>query len=302
MIHILYHADSDGRFAGWCAWSHFTNLLVHDQAEVALHEVQYGRPIPLDIDSLKRSDSVYIVDFSYSADIMVELSRKVGILVVLDHHKTVEEEIQKASSAADTACDFVFSFDVTKSGALLAWEYFNPDAPPPLVCELVNDRDLWVFEFGDKTRALETFLRSTPQSNSLSFWTRLVEDPGFLRACLSKGLTFLDYERRITAAFVDNSRNWQIVEVGGFKTVVYEGMGILHSELAEEFYTRMKDIEMTMEWRRKEKDKIVFSLRTRHDHVDVSSVAKSFGGGGHQKAAGFSKELAAGFEFLKSLA
>ena len=29
------------------------------------------------------------------------------------------------------------------------------------------------------------------------------------------------------------------------------------------------------------------SLRSFHDHVDVSEVAKSFGGGGHKKAAGF---------------
>ena len=29
------------------------------------------------------------------------------------------------------------------------------------------------------------------------------------------------------------------------------------------------------------------SLRSFHDHVDVSEIAKSFKGGGHRKAAGF---------------
>jgi nanoRNase/pAp phosphatase (c-di-AMP/oligoRNAs hydrolase) len=29
------------------------------------------------------------------------------------------------------------------------------------------------------------------------------------------------------------------------------------------------------------------SLRSFHEHVDVSEVAKRFGGGGHRKAAGF---------------
>ena len=29
------------------------------------------------------------------------------------------------------------------------------------------------------------------------------------------------------------------------------------------------------------------SLRAFHDHIDVSEIAKKFGGGGHPKAAGF---------------
>jgi nanoRNase/pAp phosphatase (c-di-AMP/oligoRNAs hydrolase) len=29
------------------------------------------------------------------------------------------------------------------------------------------------------------------------------------------------------------------------------------------------------------------SLRSFHEHVDVSEIAKDFGGGGHKKAAGF---------------
>lgn len=39
---------------------------------------------------------------------------------------------------------------------------------------------------------------------------------------------------------------------------------------------------------REEGDKIKGSLRTNQDGVDVAAIARSFGGGGHQKAAGFS--------------
>ncbi|HOX61187.1 MAG TPA: bifunctional oligoribonuclease/PAP phosphatase NrnA [Candidatus Magasanikbacteria bacterium] len=36
--------------------------------------------------------------------------------------------------------------------------------------------------------------------------------------------------------------------------------------------------------------KVKISLRTTHEDVDVSAIAKNFGGGGHRKAAGFSSE------------
>jgi bifunctional oligoribonuclease and PAP phosphatase NrnA len=36
------------------------------------------------------------------------------------------------------------------------------------------------------------------------------------------------------------------------------------------------------------------SLRSSHDEVDVSAIAREVGGGGHRQAAGFSSELTIG--------
>lgn len=130
-IHILSHADSDGRFAAYCAFTHCAERGLSDKLK--MHEVQYGQPVPINIAELTKLDAVYILDFSYSREILESINEKVGVLVVLDHHKTAEAHLLGLPYA---------HFDMTKSGALLAWEYFFPDEEPPMPCLYVNDRDL----------------------------------------------------------------------------------------------------------------------------------------------------------------
>ena len=45
----------------------------------------------------------------------------------------------------------------------------------------------------------------------------------------------------------------------------------------------------------------VFSLRSADDKVDVGAIAKSFGGGGHTHAAGFSMDFQKGTQFFQQL-
>ena len=49
-----------------------------------------------------------------------------------------------------------------------------------------------------------------------------------------------------------------------------------------------RNCDFAMIWYYDHEDRInKVSLRSFHDHVDVSEIAKQFGGGGHKKAAGF---------------
>lgn len=56
------------------------------------------------------------------------------------------------------------------------------------------------------------------------------------------------------------------------------------------FMNNIKDGRAGMILKETEDGRFKGSFRTTHDHVDVSSFAKLFGGGGHKKAAGFSVE------------
>lgn len=53
------------------------------------------------------------------------------------------------------------------------------------------------------------------------------------------------------------------------------------------FFNNLKDSKFAMVLKEQEDD-IKVSLRTTHDDMDVARLASFFGGGGHQKAAGFS--------------
>ena len=57
-------------------------------------------------------------------------------LLVIDHHKTAQKEL----------CDIPKKyqiFNMNKSGAVLAWEYFFPDEEVPLLFLYIQDRDIW---------------------------------------------------------------------------------------------------------------------------------------------------------------
>ena len=108
MIYVIYHGNCfDGHTAAYVAWSYF-----RDQAEYI--GCQHGDLFP--IQNLTRDDQVFILDFSFKREILLEVKEKVGDLRVIDHHKTAQEDLE--------GLDFCI-FDMNKSGALLTWDFFK---------------------------------------------------------------------------------------------------------------------------------------------------------------------------------
>ena len=58
-------------------------------------------------------------------------------LLVIDHHKSAMVELHDISNAI---------FDMSKSGATLAWEFFHPGKEAPKFIQYITDRDLWKWE------------------------------------------------------------------------------------------------------------------------------------------------------------
>ena len=56
------------------------------------------------------------------------------------------------------------------------------------------------------------------------------------------------------------------------------------------FLNTLRKTKMVMVFKESEKGKIKVSLRTTDPYINVATLAKAFGGGGHKKAAGFSIE------------
>ena len=68
---------------------------------------------------------------------MAQIEAKVSKLVVLDHHKSAAEKL----TGYQCRCGVVH-FDMNKSGARLAWEFFHPDKPVPGLIRYIEDRDI----------------------------------------------------------------------------------------------------------------------------------------------------------------
>jgi oligoribonuclease NrnB/cAMP/cGMP phosphodiesterase (DHH superfamily) len=241
--------------AKYAAWKKFG-----DKAEYI--GVNYGKPLPLIPD---RSE-VYIIDFSYPKEVLRELNDRSASLVVLDHHKTAQKDLEGEPYVI---------FDMDRSGAVLAWNYFFPDAPVPTLLEMIQDRDLWKWKIPG-TRNVLNFLEIV--GDDVSTWDQLVPLRG---GVYSKGGYISQYQDKLLEKQVHKDNLM-------FRTLSGHRVGILNtsvfpSEIGS-WICNNCNVDYSMTWNVDGEGVVRLSFRSVGD-FDVSEVARVYGGGGHKNAA-----------------
>jgi oligoribonuclease NrnB/cAMP/cGMP phosphodiesterase (DHH superfamily) len=226
---------------------------------------QYG-DTPPDVAGL----DVAIVDFSYPRETLLEMQAKAKSLIVIDHHQTAQDALQ--------GLDFCI-FDMSKSGAVLAWEYFHHDKPLPKLMAYVQDRDLWRWEL-PFSQEVSAALRS--YKPFLSEWERFLDDQS-LAGLISEGAAIVRYQNQQMDLVL--SQPVETVEIGGY-TVPCVNATHMISELGNELAKGQPFAALYFDT----PDKRVFSLRSTDDGIDVAEIARMYGGGGHRNAAGFTMQ------------
>ena len=123
---VIYHANcNDGFGAAYSAWK-----LLGNRAEY--HAASHGSPPP-DVTGKR----VVVLDFSYDNPTTKAMIEQAEELWVIDHHKSNMVELHDIGNT---------HFDMTKSGAMLAWEFFHPGKEAPKFISYIQDRDLWQWE------------------------------------------------------------------------------------------------------------------------------------------------------------
>lgn len=215
--------------------------------------------------------NVYLLDFSYKKDVLLEMASKANMIYVLDHHKTALEELYGLPENVN------FVFDMDSSGAMIAWNYFFPDEKTPEIINHIQDRDLWKFELKDTKKII-----AAVASYDLDFevWDDLIEryDKSLL---IIEGETLLrKQEKDIETLIRDMAFRKDIagydVPVINIPSMFASDVGNIMS-IGEPFAASYYDV----------KDGRIYSLRSQPEGIDVSEIAKAMGGGGHKHAAGF---------------
>ncbi len=198
------------------------------------------------------------------------------MLVVLDHHRTAEMELFGLSSGSN--CGLI-RFDMTKSGARLAWDYFFRDEPIPWLVSYVEDRDLWSWKL-PMSKEVSAAIASYPKDFALwEKWGQQKEIPWEL---VTEGAAILRYQQQQ----IDNAcKNAVEITLDGHR-VLCVNSAMLISEIAGKLAIG-RPFGATFFIR--SDGKKVWSLRSDQDSVDVSEVARRRGGGGHFHAAGFTE-------------
>jgi oligoribonuclease NrnB/cAMP/cGMP phosphodiesterase (DHH superfamily) len=291
----IYHGNcADGFGAAWCV----RHALGDD---VEFHAGVHQDPPP---DVTGRD--VILVDFSYKRPVLLEMGKVAGSILVIDHHKSAAEDLaadgnyivdfgaytgpltwqrfkenvyQDRCEGAPYARVYAI-FDMDRSGAGMTWDFFCGGARPPLI-DHIEDRDLWRFNL-EGTREIQAFIFSYPYD--FDVWHDLV----------ARSLADADRQRMIDeGAAIERKHHKDVAElVEAFKRRMV--IGECEVWAANLPYTLTSDAGHLMAqgepfaacyW--DTPDGRVFSLRSTDGGLDVSEVAKRYGGGGHRSASGF---------------
>lgn len=249
-----------------------------------------------------RGRDVILVDFSYKRPVLEAMARVSASLLIIDHHKTAIDELGDLMQVNDLrhfqvnsyqdVCEGVTPswysyFNLERSGAGLAWDFFFPDEKRPELINRIEDRDLWRFAYAD-TRAIQAAVVSYPYD--FDTWDMLFKtDLSVLR---TEGEAI---ERK---HFKDIKELVGVVtrpmRIGGHEVLMANLPCTLTSDAGHQL-AQGKPFGGCY-WDTPEGR--VFSLRSTDEGLDVSTIAKQYGGGGHRNASGFrlSYEAAKAFE------
>jgi oligoribonuclease NrnB/cAMP/cGMP phosphodiesterase (DHH superfamily) len=265
----IYHGNcADGFTAAWVAYNAC-------EGDIDLHPGVYQTEPP---DVTDRD--VFLVDFSYKRPVLELMREKAKSITILDHHKTAEADL-KDLAGINTI------FDMERSGARIAWDFWNPGRKHPQTLLHVEDRDLWRFAL-PMTREIQANIFSYPYE--LETWDRLMAaDP---------------MELAKEGQAIERKHHKDIGELIGVVTrrMVIAGHNVPIANLP---YIHVSDAAHALAkgepfagcyWDTPKGR--TFGLRSSDAGLDVSEIAKQYGGGGHRNASGFtvSYDIARTFE------
>lgn len=262
ITHVIYHADcADGFGAAWAAWRALRDGLSPET--LRFHAAKYSDAPP----AIAAGDVVYVLDFSYPRHEVERLIDTAGSFLLLDHHATAAQALDGLS-----ACRVV----QTRSGAILAWDYFHA-TPPPDLLTYVEDRDLWRWALSG-SREINAAIRSWPFE--FETWDRLT---GELESLAQDGAAIIRAQARLVDAA---AREVQWFDFGD-GPVPGVNSSLLVSEIGALLLTRDTESPYVAVYRDRQDGQRVWDLRGRPDGLPVNRIAERFGGGGHPQAAGF---------------
>lgn len=266
----IYHAHClDGFGAAYAVWKKFGD-------EIEYYPASYSEDPP-DVTGM----DVIMVDFSYKRPELEKMLERCRSMIVLDHHKTAEAELnflQKSRGRDHPEGEYAAAalFDMSRSGAVITWHYFHPDEPIPKLLLHIQDRDLWLFDLPNTKEICAALFLKPMEFRYWDYLARrsvltLVEEGTIIMLSTTKQITdfiaaaamrtlFDDYDVPIlNAPFMWASEAGHIMAEDEAFSITY--------------YDHAKGRK--------------YSLRSTGVGVDVAEIAVRFGGGGHRNAAGF---------------
>lgn len=260
-IVVIYHDQcSDGFGGAWVARRKFGDSATYIPANDRKH---YN--VNLD------NKQVYIIDYSYPVDVLLDLEKRASKLVIIDHHISAKDLVLSVKEHV---------FDIEHSGAYLAWKYFFPNENVPKLVEYIEDGDLYKFTLPNARPVIayihvadfifEDFEKIAGELETESGYAKILEQGTLLRKV---------HERQVEY-FADRA---ELVEFEGYTIYAVNANNTVASDLGHLLCKKQGPFAMIFNY-----EDLTWKCSLRGDGtVDVSAIAGKFGGGGHHNASGF---------------
>jgi len=227
--------------------------------------------------------TVVFVDIAPDNEYLRQLAEDAAHVVVLDHHLTARERYQADPGVENVMDDggHRVVFDLAQSGAVLAWRHFHPGAATPPLLAYVQDQDLWQWAL---PRSEEVNAAIGSHQRQFAVWDALAarspdelarEGEPILRAQRAELLRVLQSVHPVTVS------DHRVEAVNAQQN---------RSHLGHELAKRAAfghPIGLVYRVTGRQVDASIYSI----GEVDVSAIARRYGGGGHRNASGFSVPL-----------
>lgn len=256
--YVLYHAHCDDGFgAAWAAWRR-----LGDSARYV--PISHDDPVP----AIEDGAEVAMIDVTLPRHVLIGLAARTS-LTVLDHHQTARKELAGLPFAR---------FDMEKSGAVLAWEFYHPGQQPPALLLYIQDKDLWRFRLPD-SKEVNAAIGSYP--HDLTLWSQM-DVPDLAR----QGGHILRGNAQQVARMVERVA---FTDIGGYRVPVVNA-SVLSSEVLEELLRRHPEAPFAACYFDRGDGKRQWGLAGRGT-FDVAEIARQYGGGGHHNRSGFAETV-----------
>lgn len=265
---VIYHDKcADGFGAALAAWLFFEGR--GEYLGLAHGKVQSVSELPP-----LEGRAVYILDFSFSADLLQSIDDAAAKLVMLDHHKSAADKL----GTFKCRCGIVH-FDMTQSGAKLAWRFFQPERPLPDLVRFVEDRDIWTWQYPESAAFLAAL---DMEPFEFARWAEIASfSPEQSAAFRERGGAM---NEKFMSLCHDIARNATPITFNGQSGLMVNCPGAFSSEVGDLLATQCGTFALLWNCT---KDAIVkVSLRSVRP-FNVIPLAEAMGGGGHAQACGF---------------
>ncbi|QDF28951.1 DHHA1 domain-containing protein [Halarcobacter anaerophilus] len=281
---IVYHKNCmDGLASAFIAKDALLKKAIAHEEDILTVPLQYGdedkffEDLAALIEQREKKLNVYFVDFSFKRDNMTKLLNISSIekVTVIDHHKTAFSEL------CDLNYDFKnfeFIYDESKSGAGLCYDYFESNLNKKMFA-YIEDRDLWNWKLLN-SKEINAYLQTFIEPNDIDSFNTEYENFDY-NYSLDIGKALIKKQEQQVKSKTKKVNTIKIQHVEFNYVNATENISEIGNEICNKYQTPALVFFVN------DKKEYVCSLRSLDNLADVSEVAKSFGGGGHRNAAGF---------------